>query len=86
MLTVKGRYYPPGAHEDGNEKPLYLRVIPAAHAGESDESKQAAVDAAAAEIESILQGQPIRQLHQQKASVSTLLEQLACFACSCLLR
>lgn len=28
VLTVKGRYYPPGEPEDEIEKPLFLRVTP----------------------------------------------------------
>lgn len=79
MLTVKGRYYAPGVPEDGIEKPIFLRIIPASHAGHTDEEKQRAVDAAAAEVESILQGQPIgRTAPRMPARVCICLTLAAC--------
>lgn len=61
IITVKGRYYTPNAPQDPNEPPLYLLVKPGAGAGESDEGKLQAVEAAANEIQHMVQiGEVIR--------------------------
>ncbi|KIZ05387.1 Protein RIK, partial [Monoraphidium neglectum] len=57
VVSLKGRYYPPGAAH-GEERPLYISIRPAANAGRSDAERQAACDAAAAEVEAILAGKP----------------------------
>lgn len=62
VLIVRGRYYPPGMPVDDRDKPLFLRISPTVAAGDTDEEKQRAVDAAAGEVQKILQGQ--QQVHR----------------------
>jgi hypothetical protein len=65
VLIVRGRYYPPGMPVDDRDKPLFLRISPTVAAGDTDEEKQRAVDAAAGEVQKILQGQ--QQVHRGAA-------------------
>ncbi|KAI8477008.1 MAG: hypothetical protein J3K34DRAFT_455400 [Monoraphidium minutum] len=57
VISTKGRYYPPGV-DHGVEQPLYIAVRPAVNAGRTPAERQAACDAAAAEVQAILAGKP----------------------------
>ncbi|KAK9837508.1 hypothetical protein WJX81_007444 [Elliptochloris bilobata] len=56
VLTVRGRYYPPGVPREERDPPLLLHIAPGASHLEDDPVRQRSVEAAAAEVHAILQG------------------------------
>ncbi|EIE23783.1 hypothetical protein COCSUDRAFT_63305 [Coccomyxa subellipsoidea C-169] len=59
QIVTRGRYMPPGMPPSDTEQPLYLFITPGASSTEDDAEKQRCVDAAAAEIQAMLQGQRV---------------------------
>ncbi|KAK9844539.1 hypothetical protein WJX74_003775 [Apatococcus lobatus] len=56
LIVTRGRYYPPGVPQDETEPPLRLKILPGGNLPPNPMLHQQAVDAAAGEVQAILQG------------------------------